>query len=162
MNLFRKPGCIHLFPKDGVFHDKTANYGTPPRKAILSGCYSDGKRTGEWILKDDTNGNLVARVPFEGGEEHGTYLEYHEDGKTPRLRSFYSGGKLEGVYNEFYENGSIKVTYLFAGAKRTSAQTEFYRTGVPKPAVHFEDAVRHGSPRGAHPTADPGLLGRHD
>ena len=61
-----------------------------------------------------SNGNLKSRTNYhpkiDGGEKHGPYEAYYENGQL-RHKGNYSDGKKRGLYESYFNSGSSKANY---------------------------------------------------
>ena len=80
----------------------------------------DGKKQGKWIYygKDRPEEGYPAAGKIEEGaykddRKEGTWIKYHNDGVTPRLRGEFVNNRPQGEYVKYYQNGKIKEAGSF-------------------------------------------------
>lgn len=81
---------------------------------------SEGKKQGRWIYfgKDRPQEGYPADGKIEEGpyvddRKEGTWIKYHTDGVTPKLKGEYKNNRPEGDYVKIYPNGKIKEQGTF-------------------------------------------------
>ncbi len=81
---------------------------------------SEGKKQGRWIYfgKDRPQEGYPADGKIEEGpyvddRKEGTWIKYHTDGVTPKLKGEYKNNRPEGDYVKIYPNGKVKEVGTF-------------------------------------------------
>lgn len=81
---------------------------------------SEGKKQGRWIYfgKDRPQEGYPAdgkieEGPYIDGRKEGTWIKYHTDGVTPKLKGEYKNNRPEGDYLKIYPNGKVKEVGTF-------------------------------------------------
>lgn len=75
---------------------------------------SKGKRTGYWVV--DANNHPISRTAknkwkegtYVNGRKSGVWINYHDDGKTPRLIGEYADNRPAGAYFRFNVKGEMQ------------------------------------------------------
>lgn len=67
----------------------------PNGKLLLTGIYSEGKRTGEWV-EYGTNGKILESSQYQAGVLHGDQLFFDTQGKLMRKMRYEHGYPAEG------------------------------------------------------------------
>ena len=96
-------------------------------------------KQGYWVHYAKVNSAVGAMdsVKVEEGRyvnnrKEGTWIKYHEDGKTPKLKGFYVNNRPSGSYEKYYANGSIRQKGCFVHGKSNESdcvELNFYESG---------------------------------
>lgn len=70
------------------------------------GRYENGERVGTWTFFDPA-GRRVRQIEFKGDRYDGLYVEFHADGKTPKVEVPYRKGQRQGTLRELDEQGRV-------------------------------------------------------
>ncbi|MDX1445473.1 hypothetical protein [Lishizhenia sp.] len=97
-----------------------------------------GKKHGYWVIygKDvdsslhfPTNGK-VREGNFEHGRKEGVWTFYYKDGKTPKLKGYYSNNRPEGSFTKYWPNGLVKEEGVFRNQKYQDSLKRYNDKGV--------------------------------
>jgi antitoxin component YwqK of YwqJK toxin-antitoxin module len=105
---------------------------------------SKGKRTGYWVVDEHNNPieKTAARKWKEGayvnGRKEGVWINYHADGKTPRLIGEYSDNRPAGAYFRFNEKGEMQQASSVP-RKITASQTVTASNKVFTCKINFDN-----------------------
>lgn len=137
---------IFAFPfndQDGKINQKDAN----------------GLKQGRWVYfgKDLPAEGIPAEGKVEEGSfkddrKEGTWIKYHNDGVTPRLKGEYSFGRPKGKYVRIYPNGVIKEQGTFEKNQYHDSLTRNYENGVVEYKANYNGAGKEqGTVKYYHP-----------
>lgn len=112
----------------------------------------DGKKQGKWIYfgKDKPELGYPAEGKVEEGNykddrKEGTWIKYHNDGKTPKLKGEYYNNRPAGAYEKIGANGVVTERGTFNKGKYTGKLERFYEDGSVKyVGNHNENGVEEG------------------
>lgn len=75
----------------------------------------NGRKQGKWIYfgKDRPTSGFPNEGKIEEGEykddrKEGTWIKYHNDGVTPKLKGEYINNRPNGAYVKIYPDGSVR------------------------------------------------------
>lgn len=81
---------------------------------------ANGKKQGKWVYygKDRPqegypSDGKIEEGPYVDDRKEGTWIKYHTDGVTPKLRGEYKNNRPEGEYVKTYPNGKVKEVGTF-------------------------------------------------
>ncbi|MCR9171747.1 MAG: hypothetical protein NXI10_04595 [bacterium] len=111
-----------------------------------------GRKQGKWIYlgKDKPELGYPAEGKVEEGvykdnRKEGTWIKYHNDGKTPKLKGEYHNNRPSGAYEKIGANGVVIERGTFSQGKYTGKLERFYEDGSVKyVGNHNEDGVEEG------------------
>ena len=91
----------------------------------------EGKRTGKWIIyKSKSSKDLkIEEGFFVKGRKEGQWINYFEDGKTPKLKGSYSNNRPDGDFIRYYKNGKIKEKGSYSKSKFKGEYIRYYSNG---------------------------------
>jgi len=104
-----------------------------------------GRKQGHWIIlgKDrPTEGyppeGKVEEGDYKDNRKDGTWVKYHNDGVTPRLKGEYDFGRPKGSFVKYAENGQAIEEGNFIAGKYTGTLKRYYEDGTPKYVANFD------------------------
>lgn len=137
---------------------------------------NQGRKQGRWIYfgKDRPEKGYPADGKIEEGpylddRKEGTWVIYHTDGVTPKLRGEYHNNRPEGAYVKIYPNGKIKEKGTFERNLYRDSLQRYHENGqleyqanfnssgkedgkvtyfFPNGQVEFEYEANNGNPTG--------------
>jgi antitoxin component YwqK of YwqJK toxin-antitoxin module len=96
----------------------------------------DGKKQGKWIYfgKDRPQSGYPAEGKIEEGpyiddRKEGTWIKYHNDGVTPKLKGEYRNNRPAGAYEKIYPNGTLKERGTFNRNKYSGTLERYHENG---------------------------------
>lgn len=111
------------------------------------------QKQGYWILyaKVVSASGSVDSVKVEEGRyvnnrKEGTWIKYHEDGKTPKLKGTYVNNRPSGDYEKYYANGSIRQKGCFVHGKSNGSdcvELNFYESGQIEQKKTFDSTLMY-------------------
>ncbi|XOV66885.1 MAG: toxin-antitoxin system YwqK family antitoxin [Fluviicola sp.] len=112
----------------------------------------EGKKQGKWIYlgKDRPNLGFPAEGKIEEGtykddRKEGTWIKYHNDGKTPKLKGEYHNNRPSGAYEKIGANGIVIERGTFVKGKYVNKLERFHPDGSPKyVGNHDENGLEEG------------------
>jgi antitoxin component YwqK of YwqJK toxin-antitoxin module len=122
---------------------------------------ANGLKQGRWVYfgKDMPAEGIpaegkVEEGPYKDDRKEGTWIKYHNDGVTPRLRGEYSFGRPKGKYIKIYANGIPKEIGTFDKNQYKDSLLRNYENGVPEYIGFYNGAgkeqgvIKHYHPNG--------------
>jgi len=98
---------------------------------------TEGRKQGKWIYfgKDKPEEGYPDEGKIEEGKykdnrKEGTWIKYHTDGVTPKLKGEYHNNRPNGDFEKIYSNGVVKERGTFSRGKFSGGLERFYETGV--------------------------------
>lgn len=95
-----------------------------------------GRKQGHWIIygKDRPDAGIPADGKVEEGNyiddrKEGTWIKYHDDGQTPKLKGEYKNNRPYSIYEKTWENGNLREIGHFEKNKQTDSLKRFYENG---------------------------------
>lgn len=123
---------------------------------------NNGKKHGKWVVRGKDKPSLgyaddavVEKGTYSHGRKIGTWLKFHKDGKTVKLKGNYENNRPSGNYTRYYVNGNIKESGTFIEEKQQGTLTKYYRNGQISYQANYGDqgqetgTVRHYFENGA-------------
>ena len=112
----------------------------------------DGKKQGRWIYfgKDKPELGYPAEGKVEEGNykdnrKEGTWIKYHSDGKTPKLKGEYHNNRPDGAYEKILPNGTVIERGTFSKGKYSGMLERYWPNGQLKyKGNHNTDGVEEG------------------
>jgi antitoxin component YwqK of YwqJK toxin-antitoxin module len=105
---------------------------------------ADGKKQGKWIYfgKDRPQEGYPAEGKIEEGpyvddRKEGTWIKYHTDGVTPKLRGEFKNNRPEGDYVKIYPNGKKKEVGTFVRNLYQDSLVRFHENGKVEYAGYY-------------------------
>ena len=96
----------------------------------------DGKKKGLWVFlgKDrPTSGypaeGKIEEGPYKDDRKEGTWVKYHMDGVTPKLKGEYKNNRPSGAYTKFYGDGTVRETGNFSRNKYSGTLKRYHENG---------------------------------
>ncbi len=119
----------------------------------------DGKKQGKWIYfgKDRPEMGYPAEGKVEEGNykdnrKEGTWIKYHSDGKTPKLKGEYHNNRPDGSYEKIYPDGTVKEKGTFSRGQYSGKLERYYPNGQLKySGNHNNDGLEEGTIVYYHP-----------
>ncbi len=122
---------------------------------------SQGKKQGKWVYlgKDrpeegyPANGK-IEEGPYVDDRKEGTWIKYHSDGVTPKLKGEFHNNRPEGSYVKLYPNGKVREMGTFERNLYRDSLKRFHENGVVEYEANFngtgkeEGAVKYYYPNG--------------
>ncbi len=106
-----------------------------------------GRKQGKWVFfgKDRPNAGYPSEGKIEEGKyidnrKEGTWIKYHKDGKTPKLRGEYKNNRPSGKYVKIYPNGQVKEVGTFNRNKYYDSLVRKHPNGVNEYEAVYNDA----------------------
>ncbi len=105
----------------------------------------------------DASGKKVDSLKLQEGNyvddrKEGTWIKYHEDGKTPKLIGEYENNHPKGKYIKFWPNGKIRETGNYEKNKSLDSLHRFYENGQLEYEAWFnQDGKEDGRVNFYHP-----------
>lgn len=120
---------------------------------------SSGRKQGRWIYfgKDKPELGYPAEGKVEEGDykdnrKEGTWIKYHTDGKTPKLKGEYHNNRPDGAYEKIYPDGTVKERGTFSRGKYSGSLERYYPNGQLKyKGNHNGDGLEEGQIVYYHP-----------
>lgn len=111
----------------------------------------DGKKQGKWIYygKDRPAEGFPLKGKIEEGEykddrREGTWIKYHNDGVTPKLKGEYVNNRPSGKYVKYHMNGRIKEKGTFESGHYSDSLKRFHENGK----LEYEAIYNQGKEQG--------------
>jgi antitoxin component YwqK of YwqJK toxin-antitoxin module len=107
---------------------------------------ADGKKQGKWIYlgKDrpeegyPANGK-IEEGPYVDDRKEGTWIKYHNDGVTPKLKGEFHNNRPDGEYVKLYPNGKVKEAGTFSKNLYKDSLKRFHENGVVEYEAKFNE-----------------------
>lgn len=120
---------------------------------------ADGKKQGKWIYygKDRPSEGFPPNGKIEEGEyrddrREGTWIKYHHDGVTPKLKGEYVNNRPNGRYVRYHMNGRIKETGNYVSSRYNDSLKRFHENGqVEYEAIYNPQGQEHGKVKYYYP-----------
>lgn len=97
---------------------------------------SEGRKQGKWVFlgKDrPTSGypedGKIEEGPYVDDRKEGTWIKYHNDGATPKLKGEYKNNRPSGGYTKFYADGTIREVGVFERNKYEGTLKRYHPNG---------------------------------
>lgn len=116
---------------------------------------ADGKKQGKWIYygKDRPSEGFPAQGKIEEGDykddrREGTWIKYHNDGITPKLKGEYVNNRPSGKYIKYHMNGKVKEKGTYASGQYADSLLRYHANGeIEYEAVYNGQGKEHGQIR---------------
>lgn len=83
---------------------------------------------------------------YVDNKKEGTWLYYHKDGTTVRLKGEFVNNQPTGIYYKYHENGVLKETGSFVNNQQSDSLKHYYDNGTLEYEAWFnENGKEHGS-----------------
>lgn len=96
----------------------------------------NGKKQGRWLYlgKDKPQEGYPAEGKIEEGpylddRKEGTWIKYHTDGSTPKLKGEYKNNRPEGAYTKYFPNGKVREEGVFERNLYQDSLKRFHENG---------------------------------
>lgn len=103
-----------------------------------------GKKQGRWVYlgKDRPQEGYPAdgkieEGPYKDDRKEGTWIKYHNDGVTPKLKGEYVNNRPEGEYVKLYPNGKVKEQGSFVRNLYRDSLVRFHENGKKEYEANF-------------------------
>ena len=111
-----------------------------------------GQPVGMWIIwgsmKPEKGYPAEGRIeegPYVDGRKNGTWIKYHKDGKTPRLKGEYVNNRPNGAYTKYYDTGIVKEEGKFYAGKQVEVFKTYHPNGqIQQKKTFNDDGKEHG------------------
>jgi antitoxin component YwqK of YwqJK toxin-antitoxin module len=108
---------------------------------------ADGKKQGKWIYlgKDrpeegyPANGK-IEEGPYVDDRKEGTWIKYHNDGVTPKLKGEFHNNRPDGEYIKLYPNGKVREMGTFSRSLYKDSLKRFHENGVVEYEAKFNES----------------------
>lgn len=108
---------------------------------------ADGKKQGKWIYlgKDrpeegyPANGK-IEEGPYVDDRKEGTWIKYHNDGVTPKLKGEFHNNRPDGEYVKLYPNGKVREMGTFSRSLYKDSLKRFHENGVVEYEAKFNES----------------------
>jgi antitoxin component YwqK of YwqJK toxin-antitoxin module len=135
------------YPKDKVQDDK------------INQKSADGKKQGKWIYygKDRPQEGYpvdgkIEEGPYKDDRKEGTWIKYHNDGVTPKLKGEYVSNRPKGSYTKYHPNGKVKEVGVFEKNQYQDSLRRFHENGqLEYEAKYNENGKEQGKVRYFYP-----------
>jgi antitoxin component YwqK of YwqJK toxin-antitoxin module len=98
----------------------------------------------------DSTGAKVYEKKFRKSDPLGTWLYFHTDGKTARVRESYEAGKLSGQRTTYFSNGSPEAEETYKYGMLMGPFRNYYGDGTLRSEGEFRSGRLHGAYKGFH------------
>ncbi len=99
----------------------------------------------ESVTETYPDGKLKARYGVDGEDRiHGTYTEYHPNGKV-RFRAQYQRGARQGQYLEYFDSGKLKISVRYREGELHGEYEERDAKGRPRVLTTYDEGRIDGS-----------------
>lgn len=95
-----------------------------------------GRKQGKWVYlgKDRPTAGYPSEGKIEEGpyiddRKEGTWIKYHNDGVTPKLKGEYTNNRPSGAYTKFYADGTTRETGTFERNKYSGTLKRYHENG---------------------------------
>jgi antitoxin component YwqK of YwqJK toxin-antitoxin module len=118
-------------------------------------------RQGMWTIwgrmmpeKGYPDNGKIEEGGYIDGRKNGTWIKFHKDGKTPRLKGDYIDNRPNGAYVKYYENGQAMEEGTFSSGKHVEVFKRYYEDGAIAQEKTFnaegkeEGVIRYYYPNG--------------
>jgi antitoxin component YwqK of YwqJK toxin-antitoxin module len=106
-----------------------------------------GKKQGKWIYlgKDRPEEGYPANGKIEEGpylddRKEGTWIKYHNDGVTPKLKGEFHNNRPDGEYVKLYPNGKVREIGTFSRSLYKDSLKRFHENGVVEYEAKFNES----------------------
>lgn len=122
----------------------------------------NGRKQGKWVYfgKDRPTAGYPAEGKIEEGEykddrKEGTWIKYHNDGVTPKLKGEYHNNRPDGSYEKINASGVVIERGTFSRGKYSGSLERYYDNGVLKyKGNHNQDGNEEGEVVYYHPNGE--------
>ena len=113
----------------------------------------EGRKQGKWIYfgKDRPETGIpaegkVEEGPYKDDRKEGTWIKYHNDGVTPKLKGEYHNNRPAGAYEKIYPDGTLKERGTFNRNKYVGSLERYHENGqLEYKANYSEDGKEEGT-----------------
>ena len=109
----------------------------------------NGLKQGYWIYlgRDRPETGIppdgkIEEGPYEDDRREGTWIKYHNDGVTPRIKGTYVNNRPQGYYQKIHPNGKIKEEGIFIRNSYRDTLKRYHENGVIEFAVKYNENGR--------------------
>lgn len=106
----------------------------------------NGLKQGKWVYlgKDRPTAGFPAEGKIEEGtykddRKEGTWIKYHNDGVTPKLRGEYVNNRPSGKYVKLWPDGTVREEGTFERGKYFDGLKRYHENGVLEYEAVFND-----------------------
>jgi len=112
----------------------------------------NGLKQGKWVYfgkdRPESGYPLEGKIeegPYLNDRKEGTWIKYHNDGVTPKLKGEYRNNRPSGKYTKLYPNGSVREHGTFNRNKYLDSLSRYHENGVVEYNANFnESGQEHG------------------
>ena len=127
-------------------------YNLQGNKKKINKVDDEGRKQGRWIYfgKDRPDLGYPMDGKIEEGEykddrKEGTWIKYHHDGITPKLKGTYVNNRPQGAYVKYHPNGNVKEKGSFVKNKYADSLVRYNINGqVEYLAFYNEEGKEEG------------------
>lgn len=118
----------------------------------ITTCIPNTPRNGYWIYygkaRPETDIPAEGKVEegnFTDGRKEGTWIKYHRDGITPKLKCEYKYNRPSGHYQKFFPTGKLKEEGYFIQNQYSDSLIRYYENGKREYAAFYDSLGKeHG------------------
>lgn len=118
----------------------------------INTCIPETPRDGYWTYygKDRPESGVPADGKVEEGNyvdsrKEGTWIKYHRDGITPKLKGEYKNNRPSGHYHKFFPTGKLKEEGFFSQNQYSDSLIRYYENGKREYAAFYDSLGKeHG------------------
>lgn len=113
----------------------------------------DGLKQGNWVFfgKDRPQAGFpeegkIEEGPYKDDRKEGTWIKYHNDGITPKLKGEYHNNRPNGAYTKINADGSVREQGTFNRNKYSGGLVRFHPNGQKEYDATFNDSGNEEGP----------------
>lgn len=140
----------NVYPSEirGVALDKLGCSTGEERAADTHGqiqqwCELRGRRHGPF-LSWNYEGEKLTEGLFEGGQQHGSWTWYHDDGTTIKAKGRYRRGRQVGNWTQWHSNGERAREGDFLEGRKSGIWTTWHTNGLKAEEGHYHNGMQNG------------------
>jgi antitoxin component YwqK of YwqJK toxin-antitoxin module len=117
-----------------------------------------GKKQGDWIKKDASNGKVLYKGIFKDNNPVGKFVFYHETGRVRAISNYFNEGK-DSYVASYYENGKLLSYGKYVNEKKDSVWVFYDEYGYFISTENYSNGTKNGVSRVYYPydsKIDPG------
>lgn len=110
---------------------------------------SEGRKQGKWVYfgKDRPTAGFPAdgkieEGPYKDDRKEGTWVKYHNDGATPKLKGEYHNNRPSGAYTKFYPDGKVREVGSFSHNKFSGSLKRYHENGKLEYEGNYDEEGR--------------------
>jgi antitoxin component YwqK of YwqJK toxin-antitoxin module len=107
---------------------------------------SEGRKQGKWVVlgKDRPSAGFptegkIEEGPYVDDRKEGTWIKYHNDGVTPKLKGEYHNNRPAGAYTKLYADGVVREVGVFERNKYSGNLKRYHENGKLELDVNYND-----------------------